>query len=258
MDELARGLFPDDLIQVIRSARHVAVLTGAGISAESGVPTFREAQTGLWARYRAEDLATPEAFRRDPPLVWEWYRWRRELITQAQPNPGHLALAEMELRFPAFTLITQNVDGLHQRAGSGQRFPIIELHGNIQRTKCWQEDRVVESWEETGKVPPRCPHCGGLLRPDVVWFGEMLPTRALQAAMTAAQDCNVFFSIGTSGLVEPAASLPFLALQAGKTVIEVNPNRTPLSSRVSYGLHGPAGEILPALVKAVWGTVAFP
>jgi len=139
MDELAGDSYPESLIQRLRSAQRVAVLTGAGISAESGVPTFREAQTGLWERYRAEELATPEAFRRDPRLVWEWYAWRRELVSAALPNPGHRTLAEMEMRFPHFTLITQNVDGLHQRAGSGQRFSVIELHGNIQRTKCWQE-----------------------------------------------------------------------------------------------------------------------
>lgn len=244
--------FPEDLLQRLRSAQHVAALTGAGISAESGVPTFRDAQTGLWARFRAEELATPQAFRSNPRLVWEWYAWRRELVSKAQPNPGHLALVEMELRFPVFTLITQNVDGLHQRAGSGRRFPLIELHGNIQRTKCWQEGRVVESWEEAGETPPRCPHCGGLLRPDVVWFGEMLPHDALLAAQDAARECDVFFSIGTSGLVEPAASLPYLALEAGKCVVEVNPNPTPLTSRAQYVLSGPAGEILPALVAVIW------
>jgi NAD-dependent deacetylase len=230
----------------------VAVLTGAGISAESGVPTFREAQTGLWRRYRAEDLATPEAFRRNPRLVWEWYAWRRELVSRAQPNPGHLAIVEMEARFPSFTLITQNVDGLHQRAGSGQRFPMIELHGNIQRTKCSRENCLVEDWKETDDIPPRCPYCGDLLRPDVVWFGENLPQNALHTAMEAAQGCDLFFSIGTSGLVEPAASLPYRALQAGACVVEVNPNPTSLTSQASYVLSGPSEGILPALVQTVW------
>lgn len=254
MDSTPRGRFPDDLIQCLQSAQRVAVLTGAGISAESGVPTFREAQTGLWERFRAEDLATPEAFHRNPRLVWEWYAWRRELVSRAQPNLGHLAILEMELRFAAFTLITQNVDGLHQRAGSGGRFPVIELHGNPQRTKCWQEDCLVETWTESDEVPPRCPRCGGLLRPDVVWFGEMLPRIALQAARDAAQGCEVFFSIGTSGLVEPAASLPYLALQAGRCVIEVNPDATPLTSQASFVLNGPAGKILPELARTVWET----
>jgi NAD-dependent deacetylase len=240
----------------LQSAQRVVALTGAGISAESGVPTFREAQTGLWARFRAEDLATPEAFRRDPRLVWEWYAWRRELVSRAQPNPGHLALVTMESRYPKFTLITQNVDGLHQRAGSGQRFPIIELHGNLQRTKCSQENRFVQDWEATGEIPPRCPHCGSRLRPDVVWFGEMLPQNALDAARESAQESEVFFSIGTSSLVEPAASLPCLALEAGKCVIEINPTPTPLTSRASYVLSGPAGVIFPALVQAVWADVS--
>ena len=253
MGETSRQPFPQSLILRLQSAQHVTVMTGAGISAESGVPTFREAQTGLWAHFNPEDLATPEAFRRDPRLVWEWYAWRRELVSQVQPNPGHQALVEMEVHYPIFTLITQNVDGLHQRAGSGQRFPTIELHGNIQRTKCSRENRLVQDWGATDEVPPRCPNCGSLLRPDVVWFGETLPSNALDAAREAAQECEVFFSIGTSSLVEPAASLSFLAQQAGKCVIEINPNSTPLTLHASYVLNGPAGEVLPALVKAVWG-----
>jgi NAD-dependent deacetylase len=171
--------FPPDLITRLRAAPRVTVLTGAGISAESGVPTFREAQTGLWEKFRPEELATPEAFQRNPKMVWEWYEWRRQRVRTVAPNPGHLALADLQRRVPEFFLITQNVDGLHQRAGS-QR--VIELHGNINRTKCFEEDQVVEKWEETGEVPPRCPRCGGKLRPDVVWFGEMLPPEAMAAA----------------------------------------------------------------------------
>jgi NAD-dependent deacetylase len=244
-------VFPDWLLQLLRQARHVAVLTGAGISAESGVPTFRDAQTGLWERFRPEELASPEAFRRDPRLVWEWYAWRRELVSRASPNAGHFALVELEKRLPTFTLITQNVDGLHQRAGSGLRFPVIELHGNIQRTKCFEEDQIVETWEETGEIPPRCPRCAGLLRPDVVWFGELLPAEALNAALAAAAGCDLFLSVGTSGLVEPAASLPFHALSAHTPVVEINPNPTPLSVLATIVLPGPAGEVLPALVKAL-------
>ncbi|MEW5871767.1 MAG: NAD-dependent deacylase [Chloroflexota bacterium] len=242
-----------EFVNRLRTARSVAVLTGAGISAESGVPTFREAQIGLWARFRPEELATPQAFRKDPRLIWEWYTWRRELVQQARPNPGHLALAAMEERIPVFALITQNVDGLHQLAGSGNRFPVIELHGNICRTKCFEEDIPVETWEETDQIPPRCPRCGGPLRPDVVWFGEALPLQAIQAAWEATQTCEIFFSIGTSGLVEPAASLPFMALKAGASVVEVNPNETPLTSHATYVLNGPSGIILPAIVKAIWG-----
>jgi NAD-dependent deacetylase len=244
-------VFPEWLPRQLRQARHLVVLTGAGISAESGVPTFRDAQTGLWERFRPEELASPEAFRRDPRLVWEWYAWRRERISRASPNAGHFALVELEKRLPSFTLITQNVDGLHQRAGSGLRFPVIELHGNIQRTKCFDEDQVVETWEETGLIPPRCPRCAGWLRPDVVWFGELLPVEALNAALAAATGCDLFLSVGTSGLVEPAASLPFLALSAHVPVVEVNPNSTPLSALATVVLPGPAGEVLPALVKAL-------
>lgn len=241
-----------DLIQTLRQARHIVVLTGAGISAESGVPTFRDAQTGLWARYSPEELATPQAFRRNPRLVWEWYAWRRELVSKAEPNPGHLALAELEAqRTPdacRFTLITQNVDGLHQRAGSRN---VIELHGNLNRTKCFDEGLIIASWPRTSEVPPPCPRCGGYLRPDVVWFGETLPPQALEAAMAAAQTCDVFLSIGTSALVHPAASLPYYALQTGAVVVEINPDTTPLTTSATYVLQGPAGQVLPHLLKVL-------
>src|SRR6058998_2382350 len=161
--------FNGDLVAALRGARFIAVLTGAGISAESGLATFRDAQTGLWARFDPRELATSSAFARNPKLVWDWYAWRREHVAAARPNAGHLALAELEQRVPEFALITQNVDGLHQRAGS--RNP-IELHGNITRTKCFEEDKIVNEWQESRDVPPRCPSCGGRLRPDVVWFGE--------------------------------------------------------------------------------------
>jgi len=240
--------FSPALIEALRNAQHIAVLTGAGISAESGLSTFRDAQTGLWARYRPEDLATPQAFERNPRLVWEWYAWRRQVVAQARPNAGHLALVEMERRLARLTLITQNVDGLHQRAGSRQ---VIELHGNIQRTKCFRENVVIEKWPDTDDVPPRCPRCGGLLRPDVVWFGEALPLEALRLAVAAANTCQVFMSVGTSGLVQPAASLAYQALAKGALVVEVNPDSTPLSAHATC-LNGPAGQVLPALVQAVW------
>lgn len=239
---------PAALINLLRRAKRVAVLTGAGISAESSVPTFRDAQTGLWAKYRPEELATPQAFRRDPKLVWEWYAWRRELVSRAEPNAGHLALAQLEARAEQFTLITQNVDGLHARAGSQN---IIELHGNLTRTKCFECERYTETWVDDGNVPPHCESCGGLLRPDVVWFGENLSPNALNTAFTAAHNCEVFFSIGTSSLVEPAASLPWDALRAGAVVVEVNPNPTPLSEAATYALNGAAGQVLPELVRAL-------
>lgn len=239
--------FQHDLLARLRRARRLTVLTGAGVSAESGVPTFREAQTGLWARFRPEDLATPEAFRRHPGRVWEWYAHRRERVARAAPNAAHRALAEWERRVETFTLVTQNVDGLHQRAGSRR---VIELHGNLTRTKCFAEDTLVTAWADSAEVPPRCPRCGGLLRPDVVWFGELLPEAALGQAFAASRDCDVFLSVGTSAVVYPAALLPVEALRHGATVVEINPEETPLTERVDFFLQGRAGEVLPRLLAA--------
>ena len=237
---------PDKLIDLARAARHVTVLTGAGVSAESGVPTFRDAQTGLWAQFKPEDLATPGAFRRNPRLVWEWYAWRRETVANVAPNPAHHALAAMESRFPHFTLVTQNVDGLHQRAGSHD---VIELHGNITRTKCFRENTVVTEWADTGDVPPQCPRCGGLLRPDVVWFEESLPEQALADAFAASRVCDLFLSVGTSTAVYPAASLPFEALRAKAVMVEINPQPTSLTCQADFVLSGPAGVVLPEFLK---------
>jgi NAD-dependent deacetylase len=240
---------PETLVTALRQAQHVAVLTGAGTSAESGVPTFREAQTGLWAQYNPEELATPQAFQRNPQLVWEWYEWRRGLVTKAEPNPGHRVLAALAQHIPQLTLITQNVDGLHQRAGSEN---VIELHGNIMRTKCFEDGRIVTTWPETEEMPPRCPHCNGRLRPDVVWFGEGLPYDALAKAIAAAQSCDIFFSVGTSALVQPAASLPMHAVRNGRVTVEINPQPTPITSQMDYVLAGPSGKVLPALLDVVW------
>ena len=237
---------PAELIEILPTNPRLAVLTGAGISAESGVPTFREAQTGLWSQYDPQELATPGAFKENPRLVWEWYAWRRELISQADPNPGHFALVEMEEYFSHFDLITQNVDGLHRRAGSRK---IIELHGDIFRSKCSKENIIVTSEADKNEIPPRCPNCNSLLRPDVVWFGENLPAQAISKALAAAENCDVFFSIGTSSVIEPAASFAIIALQNGAQVIEINLCATPLTSKATYTLHYPAGEFLPALMK---------
>lgn len=241
-------MIPEELIQQLRAAKRVTVLTGAGVSAESGVPTFRDAQTGLWANYSPEELATPRAFQRNPRLVWEWYAWRRKLIANAQPNPAHLALAEMARRFSEFHLITQNVDGLHQRAGSHEA---IELHGNITRTKCFNEGTVVSKWAETGEVPPRCPRCGGPLRPDVVWFEEPLPAAELTRAVKASSACDVFLAIGTSALVYPAAALPFEALRHGAALVEINPKPTSFSTQAHHVLAGTAGTVLPELLASL-------
>jgi NAD-dependent deacetylase len=237
--------FPKGLISALRGSTRTVVFTGSGISAESGVPTFREAQTGLWARYDPQELATPEAFERNPGLVWDWYAWRRKLVAEARPNPGHLAISGMQEVFPDLTLVTQNVDGLHQRAGSRE---VIELHGNIRRTKCPLEGIAVEEYDDT-ESPPVCPSCGTALRPDVVWFGEMLPPAALESASEASRGSDVFLSVGTSSLVYPAAALPFTALENGATLVEVNPGETPLTSRVDYVLRGPAGDVLPRLIR---------
>jgi NAD-dependent deacetylase len=239
---------PSKLIEHLATARKVTVLTGAGVSAESGVPTFRDAQTGLWAKYRPEDLATPTAFPSNPRLVWEWYEWRRKLVGNAKPNPAHYALAEMEKRVPEFHLVTQNVDGLHRLAGSQK---VVELHGNITRTKCFDEGTIVSQWADTGDVPPKCPKCGGLLRPDVVWFEEPLPEMEMNLAMQASKNCDVFFSIGTSTVVYPAAALPFEALRNRATVVEINPDPTPLTGKAQFVLPGAAGVVLPELLASL-------
>ena len=238
-----------DLISLLKKIGKVTVLTGAGISKESGIPTFREAQTGLWENYQPTELATPQAFQRNPKLVWEWYQWRRSLVTRAEPNPGHYALVQIAHNIGNFTLITQNVDDLHQRAGNQN---VIELHGSILRNKCFEKGHLVDHWQEDGQVPPRCPECGGRLRPDVVWFGENLPPNAIEKAVIAAQTAEVFFSIGTSALVEPAASLPHIAKQSGAVLVEINPDHTPLTSYADFALNGPSGRVLPELVWQVW------
>lgn len=244
---------PKDLIQILRQAKNVSVLTGAGISAESGIPTFREAQTGLWEQYDPEELATPQAFSANPELVWRWYQWRQDIVSQADPNPGHFALAELESRLSKlealFTLITQNVDGLHHQAGNHN---IIELHGNIHRSKCFDCNVIARDNQAITNEIPRCANCGGMIRPDVVWFGESLSQEVIEAAWSASINCDVFFSIGTSALVQPAASLPIVALQNGATIIEINPNPTQISILVTFTLQGPSGDILPQLIEQVW------
>lgn len=242
------------LAESLRRARHVVVLTGAGVSAESGLPTFRDALTGLWARHRPEDLATPEAFERDPGTVWAWYRMRREAALAAEPNSAHLALAKLEALAPRFTLVTQNVDGLHRRAGSRN---VVELHGDLTRARCSREGVAVERWEEPvgGGEPPRCERCGAYLRPDVVWFGEQLPEKALHHAWAAVHDCDVFLAVGTSNLVEPAASLPWLAAARGAVVGVINTSMD--GQRSGVGIHhltGRAGQLLPELVREAWPT----
>ncbi|MCF8041549.1 MAG: NAD-dependent deacylase [Desulfarculaceae bacterium] len=231
--------------QRLAQAGKVAVLTGAGISAESGVPTFRGSD-GLWEKYRPEDLATPQAFARDPELVWRWYHWRRGLIAQCEPNPAHRALADLERRAGHFTLITQNVDGLHHLAGSRN---LLEVHGNLWMVRCTSCGALYEERELDLPPRPACRECGGLLRPHVVWFGESLDSRILDTAWRAAAGCQVMLVVGTSAVVQPAAGLASVAKQAGAFVVEVNLETTPNSREVDLSLMGKAGEILPQLTQ---------
>ncbi len=235
--------------RLLEETRFAGVLTGAGVSAESGVPTFR-GKDGLWKQFRAEELATPEAFARDPGLVWEWYRWRRNLIREKEPNPAHRALVELEKRIlergGEFGLITQNVDGLHEKAGSRR---VIPIHGNIWEVRC--ADPAC-GWKKVDRGEldplPRCPECGGLARPGVVWFGEALPEEALVEVERILRGCDLFLVAGTSGVVQPAASFAWAARRRGAKVIEVNLVPTPLTQAAHLAFHGPAGEILPRLV----------
>lgn len=229
----------------IASAHSIAVLTGAGISAESGIPTFRDAG-GLWKNFRAEDLATPQAFSRDPKFVWEWYDWRRSLIAKAEPNAGHRALAELEKRTHAFTLITQNVDGLHDRAGSSR---LLKVHGDIWTLRCTGCGRERHDPQPSlPNLPPKCS-CGAIERPGVVWFGENLPPDIWSQAEQAASAASLFLVVGTSALVYPAAGLVHLAQASGAKVVEVNPAETPVSGMVDFSWRAPAAEALPQLVS---------
>ena len=239
-------MFSKVLIDRLKSARHVCVLTGAGISAESGVPTFR-GENGIWKRYSPEELANFDAFLRNPELVWEWYGWRRSLISEVEPNPAHYALAEMEKQIEDFWLVTQNVDGLHWRAGNSR---ILELHGNIMRSLCLECGKHSDEAHMESRVSlPHC-ECGGLMRPDVVWFGEMLPEAILSKAVRVSEDCEVFLSIGTSAVIQPAASLPLMAKRHGAFVIEINRERTVISGEMDEVILGEAGSVLPALLKS--------
>jgi len=234
-------------IEILDKASSITVLTGAGISAESGIPTFR-GEGGLWRNFRSEDLATPEAFRRNPKLVWEWYEWRRGIVKEAKPNHGHYAIARLENQKPKFTLITQNIDGLHQLAGSRK---IIEMHGNLWQIKCIRCGFVEQNHDvPLDELPPRCKSCGAIGRPNIVWFGEMIPMQIIDKALIAIEECDVMLIVGTSGVVEPAASMGLLAKQTGKTVIELNIEPTFNSPFYDLTILGKSGEILPLLSKS--------
>ena len=233
---------------LLDGGKRVVALTGAGVSAESGVPTFR-GRDGLWKHYRAEDLARPDAFEAHPELVWEFYNWRRKLVSECEPNPAHLALAELERRIPNFLLITQNVDGLHARAGS---LKLAEMHGSLWQVRCTVCSHAREDHTELPELP-ECPVCGHLLRPGVVWFGEPLVRGVLRLAIEQIGQADVFLSVGTSGLVQPAASFHQLAKDHGAVTVEINLEPTPNTGFMDFALHGPAGEILPELVPGPSG-----
>ncbi len=265
----------NELVDLLKRVKRVAFLTGAGVSAESGIPTFR-GKDGLWNRYRPEELATYEAFVEDPLKVWKWYLWRMRLISKAKPNPGHLSIAEMEDLFPEFLLITQNVDGLHRVAGSRR---MVELHGNIFEGKCrdcgrfFSEEEFVQLFPLAGRERlrgmsedefrreileglgeeslPTCPVCGGFIGPGVVWFGESLPEDALESAFSFAEGSDVFFSVGTSAVVQPAASVPLVAKRNGAVLVEINPEETPLSSYCDFVFRTSASEVLPGILSAL-------
>jgi NAD-dependent deacetylase len=251
----------EGLLTILRRASRVVVFTGSGVSAESGVPTFRDAQTGLWANFDATELATPDAFRRDPALVWGWYEWRRAVVRKAEPNAAHRAIAAMASRVPMFTLITQNVDDLHERAG---RRDVLHLHGQLARPYCakcggpWTLPPARPSMEAAGTriEPPVCASCGGRVRPGVVWFGESLPEGEWLAATEAAGRCEVFFCVGTSSLVYPASSLTGIAMNAGAVTVQVNPNATDIDGAVTWSIRGAAGEVLPRVVEETWPGVS--
>jgi len=233
---------------IIDNASSITVLTGAGISAESGIPTFR-GEDGLWRKFRSEELATQDAFQRDPKLVWEWYDWRRGLVKEAMPNPGHYALVNLENEKTNFTLVTQNIDGLHQLTGNRN---IIEMHGNLWQIRCTSCGVVEENHDVPLKeIHPKCKNCDALGRPNVVWFGEMIPMSIIDNILIAIDKCQVMLIVGTSGIVEPAASMGLVAKHTGKTVIEVNLETTPNSSHYDISILGKSGEILPMLCRGV-------
>jgi NAD-dependent deacetylase len=236
----------DRAARFLANARSVVVSTGAGMSKESGIPTFRDAPNALWAQFDAEKLASPEGFLRDPPLVWRWYEERRRMISTARPNPGHTAIARLEDHFEKFVVITQNIDDLHRKAGSRN---IVEMHGNIFRYKCFDLSHPIDELPKDDLVPPRC-RCGSLIRPDVVWFGEILPQRAVERAYTALETCDVMLVVGTSGIVYPVAGFPEVARRHGARIIEVNPEETPITPLSDVFVEGRAGETLPRLVEA--------
>jgi len=244
---MEKPLFSDEFVTKLKSAQKIVFFSGAGISAESGIPTFRGTD-GIWNKMKPEELASFAAFMKNPKLVWDWYQYRREIVHNTDPNPGHYAIAEMEKYFPQVTVVTQNVDNLHRRAGSTT---IYELHGNIEKNYCINCRKRYDfiNFPDSGSSP-KC-ECGGLIRPDIVWFGEMLPDDQYSAAEKAAKDCDILFVIGTSAVVYPAAYIPLIAKDNRKYVVEINITETELSYRLDYSIPGKSGEVLPRVLELV-------
>ncbi len=241
---------PDEVLHRLRAAQRVVVLTGGGMAAESKVPSFREAHSGKWASYDVRELATPQAFARNPRLVWEWYDFRRRTAEAAEPSPAHYALVDLEQHYPTFTLITQTIDGLHWRAGSRD---LIELNGSLRRSRCYEAGHVVMEWEDVGEVPPRCPHCGSFLRPDVVLFGEGLPQWELRKARQAVERCDIFLCAGAVGAIQPVAAFPLIAKRGGAFVLAIATDDSIYTLMADHVIPATPGEALPELVRLVVG-----
>jgi NAD-dependent deacetylase len=237
----------DKAADILKDVRSVVVSTGAGMSKESGIPTFRDAPNALWENYNPEDLASPQGFLKNPSLVWRWYQDRQKMIAAAEPNPGHKAIAELEELYDDFVVITQNIDDLHRKAGSRS---IIEIHGNIFRYKCFDNEHPLKELPKDDRVPPRCS-CGSMIRPDVVWFGEPLPQDGIKLAYEVLYRCDAILVVGTSGIVVPAAYFPSIAKNEGAKVIEVNPEMSQITQDADVFLQGPAGEVLPRVVEKI-------
>jgi NAD-dependent deacetylase len=241
---------PETALHRLKTARRIAVITGGGMAAESRVPSFREAHAGEWAKYDVSELATIQAFLRNPRLVWEWYEHRRHVAEAAQPSPAHYALVDLEQHYPTFTLITQTIDGLHWRAGSRD---LVELNGCLRRSRCYEAGHVISAWEDVGESPPRCPHCGSILRPGVVMFGEGLPEWELRKARTAVEQCEVFLCLGNVGAIEPVASFPFVAKRVGALVLAIDAEDSIYTLMADHVISEPLGEALPELVRLIAG-----
>ena len=241
---------PGAVLQRLKTARRVVALTGGGMAAESKVPSFRQTHIGEWANYDVSELATPQAFLRNPRLVWEWYQFRRRAVEATEPSPAHYALVDLEQHYPHFTLITQTIDGLHWHAGSRD---LIELNGCLRRSRCYEAGHVISEWEDVGEVPPRCPHCGSILRPDVVMFGEGLPQWELRRAQKAVEQCDIFLCAGSVGAIQPVAGFPLIAKRVGALVLAIATEDSIYTLMADHVIAATPGQVLPELVRLVVG-----